>query len=161
MKQVLKARGDPERLRAGALDVYAASGYLLRASSAFVGGLSDYIEHRALLGDAKGSVIERKLDSAAAYYADAIDTFLSAVAALASEPGNRRSAGDRDDDPSAVCGEGATDCMNRVLTGSPALDRYRIILADARQNHDVLRHSVIDLRKHIKRTFGLTESLSS
>jgi hypothetical protein len=59
MKQVLSARGDPEPLRTGALDIYASSGYLLRASSAFVGSLSDYIEHRALLGDAKGSVVEQ------------------------------------------------------------------------------------------------------
>ncbi len=163
MKQILKARKAPEPLRANAMDIFAASGYLLRASSAFVGSLSDYIEHRALMGDAKGTVVEGKLKNTAEYFQDAVDTFISTVDALSPEPKDQQpSSGQDDGSPDERDGEAGTTCLERVLySGSPALDRYRVILADARQNHDVLRHSVVDLRKHIKLTFGLAESVSS
>jgi len=152
--QILKARSDPEPTRARALDVYASAGYVLRASSAFVGSLTDYIEHRATLGDANNSVAERKLKSTADYYGDSIDTFLSAVAAFDLPPDSEPS----DNAQNTV--KAAAGLSRELYSDSPALDRYRVILAEARENHDSLRHTVNDLRKTIKQTYAISKAMS-
>jgi len=154
LKQILKARSDPEPTRAKALDVYTAAGYVLRASSAFVGSLTDYIEHRATLGEANDSVAERKLKSTADYFGDSIDTLISAVAAFDSLPSSEPSGNGK----AGV--QAAADLSRELSSDSPALDRYRVILAEARDNHESLRHTVNDLRKIIKQTYAIPKAMS-
>lgn len=154
LKQIMKARSDPEPTRAQALDVYASAGYVLRASSAFVGSLTDYIEHRATLGEASDSVAERKLTRTADYFGDSIDTFVLAVAAFDLPSGSEPSGN----------GQGvvevAANLSHELTNDSPALDRYRVILAEAKDNHDSLRHTVNDLRKTIKQTYAVSKAMS-
>jgi hypothetical protein len=154
LKQIIKARSDPEPTRAKALDVYASAGYVLRASSAFVGSLTDYIEHRATLGEANDSVAERKLKNTADYFGDSIDTFVLAVAVFDLPPGSEPSGN----------GKGvvraAANLSRELSSDSPALDRYRVILAEAKDNHNSLRHTVNDLRKTIKQTYAVSKAMS-
>lgn len=152
LKQVLKARSNPDSTRVRALDVYASAGYVLRASSAFVGSLTDYVEQRATLGDANDSVAERKLNNTADYFGDSIDTFVLAVAAFDLPPGSELSGNSVE--------KAATDLSRELSSDSPALDRYRVILAEAKDNHDSLRHTVNDLRKTIKQTYAISKAMS-
>lgn len=154
LKQVMKARSNPEPTRARALDVYASAGYVLRASSAFVGSLTDYIEHRATLGNADDSVAERKLRNTADYFGDSIETFVLAVTAFDLPPGGEASCDEKDVVSAAV------DFPRELCADSPALDRYRVILAEAKDNHGSLRHTVNDLRKTIKQTYAVSKAMS-
>jgi hypothetical protein len=54
----------------------------------------------------------------------------------------------------------ATDLSRELCSDSPALDRYRVILTEAKENHDALRHTVNDLRKTIKQAYAVSRAMS-
>ena len=74
--------------------------------------------------------------------------------------GNRQSPGSEPSGNGKGVVQAAANLSTELSSDSPALDRYRVILAEAKDNHDSLRHTVNDLRKTIKQTYAVSKAMS-
>lgn len=153
--EVSRPEKDMETSRHEVLDLFTSAGSLVRASSAFVGTLDDYVEHRAMLGYLPDCVAELDLISSTDFFAHAIDTFFSVVDKHGREHGHEPTGA-----LSAVFIETHGGSINRlshvVHFETSDLDGYRELLKQARQNHESVDRSVSEFRELIRNLFDFS-----
>jgi hypothetical protein len=155
---VIKAEDTEPAAKMAALDVYSSSGNLLRASSAFVGNLADFVEYRNISGSSDESVAQRKLMSSTDFLADALDTFFHVSREFDPQE-------EAESDKEIYCfplyaetEEGTTNRVsNAVNDGSRTLDGCKVILAGASNNHEDLRNFLTHLRGVIRDKFRFSD----
>lgn len=155
-EEVLKATASKAIPKHRILDLYVVSGGLERAFVAFVGALEDYVDQRAVLGDGANGVAEYELISSTDFFAQAIDAFVCVVDGLSpraesTQPSSESAA-------SAPSGPGVRRRLREAVHfESTDLDSHRDMLAEATRYHESLCDAVMNVRKHIRRTFDFTD----
>jgi len=158
--EVVKFESSQPAASLKALDVYSSSGNLLRASSAFLGNLEDFFQHRNVTGSSDESIAQRKLMSSTDYLADAIDTFVCVSQELQAEQEVKEPEGMALFPLTVETDRGTMNRLNDAITiGSRTLDGCRVVLAGAKENHEGIRSSVMHLRGviHDKFDFSVSE----
>lgn len=159
LREVKRPHGDRDVFVARVLDIYTSSGHLLRASSAFTGTLSDFLDCGLVTGGLNGMAHDGKLKQCMMFFADAIDTFGRTVVRLSPELAERNgvllerfsTGGQGENGDTANSSE---NILYRLIeTESPSLDELQTLLAEIRETHDLLRRSVSNLRRMIKASY--------
>jgi len=158
MEEIAKAKDGKVISKHRVLDLYSSLGYLLRASSAFVSALNDYVRQQSLRRNGVSGVTEYQLISATDLFAQAIDTFLHVVDRVDPLAAKRPNHG------SAVYLQTDGGIVNRlshaVHFATPDLDSYRALLTEANRHHESLRDAAEGLRNAISRSFDFSHSFS-
>lgn len=159
LREVKRPRGDGQDFTGHVLDVYTSSGHLLRASSAFSGTLTDFMECVSLTGDLGGFSHDGRLLQCTAFFADAVDTFGSTIVRLSPEIEEKhrdlRERFSTNGNATDANGEGSILC--RVIEDdSPTIDQVQMLLAEVKQTHELLRRSINNLRRMIKDSYNFS-----
>jgi len=158
MEEIAKAKGGKVISKHRILDLYSSLGYLLRASSAFVGALNDYVRQQNLRRSGVSSATEYQLISATDIFAQAMDTFFlvtDRLDPLVAKRPNHGSAAYLQTDGGIV-----SRLSHAVHFATPDLDSYRALLTEASRHHESLRHAAERLRNVIRRSFDFSHSFS-
>jgi len=158
-EEVSKAKAGKVISKHRVLDLYVSSGCLLRASSAFVGALTDYVNQRVLLNDGASGVAEYELISSTDFFAQAIDTFVCVADGL-----DPQLAAKQPSRESAVYLQTDGGIVNRlshaVHFATPDMESYRALLTETKRHHESLRDAAESLRSVIKTSFDFTHLFS-
>ncbi len=158
VEEVSKAKAGKVIPKHRILDLYSSLGYLLRASSQFIGALNDYVSRQDLRGNGAGDGTEYELISATDFFAQAIDAFLRVSDRLdpyAAEWPNHASAVYLQTDGGIV-----NRLSHAVHFATPDLDSYRALLKEANRYHESLLDTAEGLRNVISGSFDFSRSFS-